>query len=555
MFDKEHIWIPKLKQQLADRLISRREFVRYSTLLGMSAGAAYMWACKITGKPFVPPARAQDMPKGGTIKVSMRVPKVDNPHTFSWVFDSNIVRQSCGYLTRTGGDNITRPHLASKWEVSPDLKTWTFTMADVTWHDWAPFTAEDAAWNIKHCLDLKTGSSVLGLLQDILLNVTDSGQKNEKGEAVMKYEFWDANAIEVKDPKTLVLNLKTPNIALPESFFHYPFLMLDPKEGGTFKIGSRGTGAFTLVAHEESRKAVVKAVEGRGAHVDMVEFIDLGDNPMASAAAVQSKQVHIVYNSNIEQFELYKGMDHVDTVETVTAQTAVVRMRLDHKPFDDPRLRKAFRLATSNAPVLQIAHKGLGTVAEHHHVCPIHPEYFKLPEMKRDVEAAKKLLAEAGYSDGLDVEIVCKPDPAWEQSAVQIMAEQWKEVGISCKINLLPSAKFWEVWDKVPFGFTTWTHRPLGIMVLGLAYRTGVPWNESAYSNKRFDELLTKAEGTLDVKARSEIIGEIERIMQEDGPIVQPIWRSIYTPVDKKVKGFTGHPTEYYFCEEWAIET
>src|SRR6185295_611818 len=242
-------------------------------------------------------------------------------------------------------------------------------------------------------------SSVLGLLQDILLNVTDSGQKNEKGEAVMKYEFWDANAIEVKDPKTLVLNLKTPNVALPESFFHYPFLMLDPKEAGTFKIGSRGTGAFTLVEHEESRKAVVKAVDGRGAHVDMVEFIDLGDNPAASAAAVQSKQVHLVYNSNIEQYDLYKAMDHVQNVETVTAQTAVARMRLDHKPFDDVRVRKAFRLATENAPVLQIAHKGLGAVAEHHHVCPIHPEYFKLPEMKRDVEAAKKLLAEAGHPD------------------------------------------------------------------------------------------------------------------------------------------------------------
>ena len=60
-------------------VISRREFVRYCTLLGMSAGAAYMWAGKITGQPFAPPARAQDMPKGGTIKVSMRVPKVDNP--------------------------------------------------------------------------------------------------------------------------------------------------------------------------------------------------------------------------------------------------------------------------------------------------------------------------------------------------------------------------------------------------------------------------------------------------------------------------------------------
>ena len=55
-------------------------------------------------------------------------------------------------------------------------------------------------------------------------------------------------------------------------------------------------------------------------------------------------------------------------------------------------------------------------------------------------------------------------------------------------------------------------------------------------------------------KARSEIVGELEKIMQEEGPIVQPLWRSIFFPVDKKVKGFTAHPTRYFFCEEWAIE-
>jgi peptide/nickel transport system substrate-binding protein len=106
----------------------------------------------------------------------------------------------------------------------------------------------------------------------------------------------------------------------------------------------------------------------------------------------------------------------------------------------------------------------------------------------------------------------------------------------------------------VPFGFTEWTHRPLGFMVLALAYRTGVPWNESGYSNKEFDDLLSKAEGTVDVKARSEILGKLETIMQEDGPIVQPLWRSVYAAYDKRVQGFKVHPTLYIFGEELAIQ-
>ena len=75
MTAKEHIWIPKLKQQLADKKIDRREFIRYATLLGMSASAAYMWAGKITGEPIAQLARAQDLPKGGTIRIAGRIPK------------------------------------------------------------------------------------------------------------------------------------------------------------------------------------------------------------------------------------------------------------------------------------------------------------------------------------------------------------------------------------------------------------------------------------------------------------------------------------------------
>ena len=263
MSDKEHKLIGSLKQQLSEKVMDRRDFVRYATLLGMAAPTAYLWAGKITGEDLVPQARAQDMPQGGIIKIGMRVPKIDNPPTYSWAYDSNITRQVCGYLTRTGVDNVTRPHLAAKWEASEDLKTWTFTMADATWHkDGRPFTAEQAAWNIKHCLDPKVGSSIVGLMKGYILNEIDTGKKDDKGKAVVINELWDANAIEVKDDRTLVLNLKLPQVAVPEHLFHYPFLMLDPAEKGVFGVGSNGTGSFELTELEVGRKAVFEAHRG-----------------------------------------------------------------------------------------------------------------------------------------------------------------------------------------------------------------------------------------------------------------------------------------------------
>jgi peptide/nickel transport system substrate-binding protein len=164
-----------------------------------------------------------------------------------------------------------------------------------------------------------------------------------------------------------------------------------------------------------------------------------------------------------------------------------------------------------------------------------------------------KRSATAGLKDGLDVEITVRNSPAWEANAVTVMAQQWADVGIRVKINSVPTSVFWKNWTVVPFGFTSWAHRPLGIMTLSLAYRTGGTWNESDYSNPEFDALLTQAEGLLDVDKRRAVFAKIEALLQEDGPIVQSLWRIVRTGYDKRVKGFAMHPTQYIFAEDLTL--
>src|SRR5262245_13352927 len=555
---RERPSIPTLKRQLAEGQIDRREFLRYATLLGLSAPAAYAAIRAITGERLVGEARAQGAPpKGGTLRIGMRCQDLKSPHTYSWIESSNSARQVLDYLTVTGVDNITRPGLIEKWEASPDLKTWTLRLRkDVKWHSGRQFTADDVVWNVKRVLDPKTGSSVLGLMKGFILDEFETGEKDDKGNPKKSTRLWDANAVQKVDDFTVKLNGKTPQIAVPEWLFHYPFLMLDPAENGEFKVGSNGTGAFELVENQLERKQVLKARKGGywggGPHLDTLEFIDLGDDNAAQVSAVASKQVDGLYRASITQLDALQKLGHVQIYQITTAQTIVARTH-PVKPFDDKRVRQAMRYATDSNAVLQVAHRGLGSVGEHHHVSPIHPEYAKLAPFQRDVAKAKKLLADAGYPNGFDAEIACKPDPAVELLAVQALVEQWKEAGIRVKINVMPSTQFWEVWTKVPFGFTGWTHRPLGTMVLGLAYRTGVPWNESRYSNKDFDALLTHAEGTLDVANRREVMAKLEALLQDDGPIVQPLWRSVFTFMDKRVQGFKMHPTQYIFGNQLGI--
>ena len=555
--DQDHVLIPTLKRQLVEHEIDRREFLRYATFLGMSASAAYAFVAKVGGGGLVAPAAAQGaIPKGGTLRLGMRCQDLKSPHTYSWIESSNTARQVLDYLTVTGVDNVTRPSLVEKWEPSADLKTWTLRLRkNVKWHSGRQFTADDVVWNLKRVLDPKTGSSVLGLMKGFILEEYDSGEKDDKGNAKKTTRLWDANAIQKVDTFTVRLNGKSPQLAVPEQLFHYPLLILDPAENGEFKVGSNGTGAFTLVEAEVGRKQVLKAKAGYwggGPHLDQIEFIDLGDDPAASVAALASKQVDGLYGADIVQLDALQKLSHAQMYSVTTAYTATARMQ-PVKPFDDKRVRQAMRYAIDSNSILQLAHKGLGQVGEHHHVSPVHPEYAKLPAFTRDVAKAKRLLAEAGYPSGIDTEIVCRPQPGWELLAVQAMVEQWKEAGIRVKINVMPSTQYWEVWTKVPFGFTTWAHRPLGVMSLGLAYRSGVPWNESKYSNAEFDRLLTAAEGTVDVASRRETMARLEAILQDDGPIVQPVWRAIFTFHDKRVKGFKAHPSLYIFGHELGI--
>ena len=94
---------------------------------------------------------------------------------------------------------------------------------------------------------------------------------------------------------------------------------------------------------------------------------------------------------------------------------------------------------------------------------------------------------------------------------------------------------------------------PLGVMVLSLAYKSGAVWNESRYANPEFDALLSEAEAMLNIEDRRAVMARIERIMQEDGPIMQPIWASVFATSNDRVQGFKVHPASWIFGEELAI--
>jgi peptide/nickel transport system substrate-binding protein len=89
-------------------------------------------------------------------------------------------------------------------------------------------------------------------------------------------------------------------------------------------------------------------------------------------------------------------------------------------------------------------------------------------------------------------------------------------------------------------------------MAMSLAYRTGVPWNESHYANSAFDKALDEAEATIDVVARKAKLEICEKMLQDDAVMILPMFRPVYTIVTANVNGYEGHPTQcHQFNKVW----
>ncbi len=534
-----HEYIPELKEQYRKGEITRREFMRTATLLGMSAAAAGAFG----GGAVLPMRAAYAQKRGGVVRIATRVQKMKDPATFDWTPMSNVARQISEYLTVTDSDNITHPHLLERWEASNDLKTWTLRLKKGIQFQMGAkrreFDAADVVWNIKRWLAKETGSSMRGLLS-----------------------YLAPEGVEEVDRYTVRLNLNIPQMGVPEHFFHYPAHVLPREWGGDFLKEPWGTGPFVLDKYVVAEQAVVKRradywQAGRP-YLDEVRFLDLGEEESAHVAALASKQVDLVSEVGVATLDLVERVPHAQILEITTAQCGVIRMKVDKKPFDDGRVRNAIKLCQDHAKLLEISHRGRGAAGADHHVAPVHPAYSPEATPKQDIAKAKALLAQAGYPNGIDLELDLKKAPAWEGLCMQAYREMAAQAGIRIKLNILPSSQYWDIWTKTTFGFTSWTHRPLDTMVLALAYRCRdgkpVAWNETGWCDPAFEKMLDEAEGILDHKERKKIMAKIEPYQRENGSIGLPFWRSVFQGADKRLKGYKVHPNLYQHVTDAWLE-
>ncbi|MFN6924193.1 MAG: ABC transporter substrate-binding protein [Tabrizicola sp.] len=525
-------------EEYAAGKISRREFLSRSTALGVSAAAAY----GLIGLPA--PAQAQEPKIGGIIRCAMEVKGTKDPRLADWPQISNIYRGWLEYLIQYNADGTFEGRLLESWEANADATQYTLRVRKgVKWNNGDDFTADDVVRNFARWAD---GNVEGNATASRFLALADPTTKTLRDGAVVKL-----------DDYTVQLNLSASDVAIVPNVADYPCAVVhssfvDGQDPATNPIG---TGPYIPQEVSVGQKAVlVRAPNhtwwGGTAPLDEIHYIDFGTDPSTMVALAGSDEIDCNYETTGDFIEQMDALGW-KKLEVVTAATIVVRMNSATSDlYKDKAVRQAIQLAVDPKVVLELGYNNLGTTAENHHACPVHPEYAQLPPQTIDPSRLVPTLEAAGLKDA-EFEIISLDD-GFEAVTTAAVVAQLKDAGMNVKHTVMPGSTFWNDWQKYPFSSTTWNHRPLAVQNMSLAYTSTGSWNETGMNNPEFDAAMVKALALADADARREVMVTLESILQDEGYIIQPYWRSLFAHV-KEGFNVERHPSNEHQHYKWSV--
>jgi len=437
-------------------------------------------------------------------------------------------------LTRISHELKPEPQLAHKWETNDDSSEWTFHLRkDAKFTNGRPVVASDVKFSIDRILDPKTaskGRKALGPIKEIV----------------------------VKGDHTVLFKLKGPYADLALQLGN-TFSRIIAKEN-LADIANKpiGSGPFILKEYVPGNKAILvrnpNYFEKGLPYLDEVHQIYIKEYA-AQVSALKTGEIDIMYFAPVEIIDQLKKDPNIEVKMVSAPSFQPLIMWVNEKPFNDVRVRQALRFAVDRKAMLEAATGGLGVLGNDTPVSPSNPYYNKaLPQRKQDPAKAKKLLAEAGYPNGIDITLYTSTQrPGLEPAAVvaqQVVASSGFRVKIeSVEIarlykDIIPKAK------KFATSHNNWFGRPTIDESLTPFYFTKSNWNYTGYSNPEVDKLLDQAKSHTDFASRKKLYDKVQEILYNEGPDVVPYFKNYVSANRKRVKNYKLIPVQYVDLRE-----
>lgn len=456
--------------------------------------------------------------QSGTMRVATQPLVQTDPAFISSDSEVAVANAVYDYLVDIDASSVVRPRLARSWEMSNDGLTYTFNLAEnVTFHDGSPLTAADVVWTFDRLRNPDLGLPTA----DLYSNIT---------------------SIEAVGDLQVVFTLATPN----------PFFLYDLSDNHALILKANtedptnfnGTGPFIVQNYSPEDRIEMTAnptyfirSQPRLAGLTFIFFND----ESAAVDALRGGQVDLVWRISIALFETLQGEAGLTTVDIPTNGFDLVRLRADRAPGDDPRVMQAMRLGIDRESIFQAVQFGYGAVGFDTPIGPLYSTYHAadLQPPARDVEAARTLLAEAGYADGLSLDLHV-PDSGGRPDLAVILKEQLAEIGIEVNVIVEPESVYYgeDGWLEVDFGITGWGSRPVPQFYLDVMLVSEAIWNEAHYANPEFDRLAELAGSTLNEQERIQAYRDIQALLIEEGPVLIPYYFAQVAAHSDQFEGF-----------------
>lgn len=407
-----------------------------------------------------------------------------------------ITEKVMSRLVRPGLDGKPGPDLAASWSSNGAANEWTFRLRpNVKFHNGQPLTAEDVVYSLRRIQDPKTDSPVRPTISMI-------------------------TELEVVDALTVRMKLKEAFADLPLQLTDYRLMIIPKDSGETIKATGIGTGPFKVETFEARGTSVLVAnpdyYDGAPG-VARVEIIGIADGQARLQALLGGQLDYLPGLTRQQRTLVERSADH-KVLRVETGNWRGIVFKADSKPFDDPRVRKALRIAANRQALLELAvgADGGSTSCDN----PVGPkdQYRATGQTcPQDIAGAKALLAQAGFPNGLDVELFTSTVESVWPTIAEAYQQQVAPAGIRVKITSVPTDGYWtQIWRKKDVVLTRWNERPADAFFNEI-YRTGAPWNESALSDPKLDDLLASARRELDFDKRRAIYVQAQDEVWENG--------------------------------------
>ncbi len=424
-----------------------------------------------------------------------------------------VVIMTQNRLVRKNLDGVTSPELATEWSANADATEWTFKLRKgIYFHDGSAFDAPDVKYSLERVKDPDIGSPA----KKSMSSVTD---------------------IEIVDAHTVKMKLNTSFADFPLLLTDYRLRMIPEGSGDTIGQTGIGTGPFMVDKFDPEGTTVLKANpeywEGAPG-VAEVHVIAIPDGE-ARVQALLTGQIDMNRYVPFSQKRIFDNNPKFNVSVVPTGNWRGMVMRTDTAPFDNPKVRKAVRLAVDRQELVDLVMGGAATVSCDTPVAPSDQYRLKM-DCPQNISKAKNLLREAGYPNGISMTIhVSTKEPTWPTIA-EVMQQQLAKANIKADIKMTPSKSYWkETWMKKAVAMTRWNERPAD-SILHEAYHSGAKWNESFYKSSSFDKNLADARGQLDFNKRKAAYENAQKTLWEETGTMIPYHVSKLVITSSRVK-------------------